>query len=86
MLSRYKLTINKLMDWKSTFLVNTTTIGLTFTQISEVTKIAAMIVGMAWTIIQIVNGINQFTDRRDRLAAIKKEKKRRKQRKNDKKL
>jgi len=81
MFSRYKIITNKSMDWKSTFLVNTTTIGLTFTQISEVTKIAAMLVGMAWTIIQIANGINQFTDRRDRLAAIKKEKKRRKDKK-----
>jgi hypothetical protein len=81
MFSRYKIITNKSMDWKSTFLVNTTTIGLTFTQISEVTKIAAMVVGMAWTIIQIANGINQFTDRRDRLAAIKREKKRRKDKK-----
>ena len=81
MFSRYKITTNKSMDWKSTFLVNTTTIGLTFTQISEVTKIAAMVVGMVWTIIQIANGINTFTDRRDRLAAIKKEKKRRKDKK-----
>lgn len=69
------------MDWKSTFLVNATSIGLTFTHINEVTKIAAMVVGMAWTIIQIANGINQFTDRRDRLAAIKREKKRRKDKK-----
>jgi len=81
MFSRYKIITNKSMDWKSTFLVNTTTIGLTFTQISEVTKIAAMVVGMAWTVIQIANGINQFTDRRDRLAAIKREKKRRKDKK-----
>ncbi len=81
MFSRYKIITNKSMDWKSTFLVNTTTIGLTFTQISEVTKIAAMVVGMVWTIIQIANGINTFTDRRDRLAAIKKEKKRRKDKK-----
>ncbi len=81
MFSRYKIITNKSMDWKSTFLVNTTTIGLTFTQISEVTKIAAMVVGMAWTIIQIANGINTFTDRRDRLKAIKKEKKRRKDKK-----
>ena len=81
MFSRYKIITNKSMDWKSTFLVNTTTIGLTFTQISEVTKIAAMVVGMAWTIIQIANGINQFADRRDRLAAIKREKKRRKDKK-----
>lgn len=81
MFSRYKIITNKSMDWKSTFLVNTTTIGLTFTQISEATKIAAMIVGMVWTIIQIANGINTFTDRRDRLAAIKKEKKRRKDKK-----
>jgi hypothetical protein len=61
MFSRYKIITNKSMDWKSTFLVNTTTIGLTFTQIA--------------------NGINQFTDRRDRLAAIKREKKRRKDKK-----
>lgn len=66
------------MDWKSTFLVNATSIGLTFTHINEVIKIAAMVVGMAWTIIQIANGINQFTDRR---AAIKREKKRRKDKK-----
>lgn len=84
MLSRYKFTINKQMDWKSTALVNATSIGLTFTHISEITKITAMVVGIAWTIIQIANGINQFTDRRDRLAAIKKEKKRRKEKKNDK--
>lgn len=84
MLSRYKFTINKQMDWKSTALVNATSIGLTFTHISEITKITAMVVGIAWTIIQIANGINQFTDRRDRLSAIKKEKKRRKEKKNDK--
>ena len=84
MLSRYKFTINKQMDWKSTALVNATSIGLTFTHISEITKITAMVVGIAWTVIQIANGINQFTDRRDRLAAIKKEKKRRKEKKNDK--
>ena len=84
MLSRYKFIRKKIMDWKSTALINATSIGLTFTHISEITKITAMLVGIAWTIIQIANGINQFTDRRDRLSTIKKEKKRRKEEKNDK--
>lgn len=83
---RYKYIINIGMDWKSTALVNATTLGLTLTQLSESVKIGAMIVGIAWTCIQIANGVNIFIDRRDRLAAIKKEKKSRKSKKNDKKL
>jgi len=74
------------MDWKSTALINATTLGLTLTQISESVKIGAMIVGIIWTFIQIANGVNQFTDRKERLASIKKEKKRRKKERDDKKL
>ena len=88
MLSRYISNINnnKIMEWKSTAIVIAATTGVSMTQISEAVKIGAMIVGMAWTIIQIVNGINVFIDRRDRLAAIKEEKKRRKKERDDKKL
>tara|TARA_R100000544_G_scaffold31962_1_gene18294 strand:+ start:276 stop:509 length:234 start_codon:yes stop_codon:yes gene_type:complete len=74
------------MDWKSTALINATTLGLTLTQISESVKIGAMIVGIIWTFIQIANGVNQFTDRKERLASIKKEEKRRKKERDDKKL
>jgi|SaaInlV_120m_DNA_3_1039746.scaffolds.fasta_scaffold86684_2 hypothetical protein len=83
MFTRYKSIIKRRMDWKSTFIVNTATIGLTFTGISESVKIGAMLVGIVWTIIQIVNGVNQFTDRRNRLRNIKKA---RKKKRNDKKL
>lgn len=69
------------MDWKSTFIVNATTLGLSLTKVSESIKIGAMAVGIVWTIIQIVNGVNQFTDRRDRLRRIRKHKKKKK--KND---
>lgn len=85
MLLRYKNILKEEMDWKSTAMVNATTlIGLSMVDISEAVKIGAMIVGMAWTIIQIVNGVNQFTDRKDRLNRIRKERKKRK--KDDKKL
>jgi hypothetical protein len=84
-LLRYKNILKEEMDWKSTAMVNATTlIGLSMVDISEAVKIGAMIVGMAWTIIQIVNGVNQFTDRKDRLNRIRKERKKRK--KDDKKL
>lgn len=86
MSARYKDIIKIGMDWKSTALINATTLGLTLTQISESVKIGAMIVGIIWTCIQIVNGVNTFRDRRDRLADINKEKKARKRKKDDKKL
>ena len=70
-----------IMDWKSTALVNMASIGLSMTQIDHSVKIGAMIVGIAWTIIQIVNGINVFLDRRSRINRIKKYKKKKK--KND---
>tara|TARA_R110001632_G_scaffold167703_2_gene286233 strand:- start:1808 stop:2026 length:219 start_codon:yes stop_codon:yes gene_type:complete len=72
------------MDWKSTALVNATTIiGLSMIDISEAVKIGAMIVGICWTVVQIANGVNEFRDRRERLNKIRKEKKRRKNKKND---
>lgn len=78
MLLRYKLKEKFGMEWKSTALVNATTIGISLTHISESVKIGAMIVGIVWTLIQITNGINQFRDRRDRLRSIRKAKKRKK--------
>lgn len=85
MLLRYKNILKKEMDWKSTAMINATTlIGLSMVDISEAVKIGAMIVGMVWTVIQIINGVNQFKDRRDRLNRIKKERKKRN--KDDKKL
>ena len=66
------------MDWKSTALVNMASIGLSMTQIDHSVKIGAMVVGIAWTIIQIVNGINVFLDRRSRINRIKKHKKKKK--------
>lgn len=83
MIVRYNCKQKVIMDWKSTALVNATTIGLSMTHISEAVKIGAMIVGMVWTFVQITNGVNQFRDRRDRLNKIKKEKKSRKNKKND---
>lgn len=78
MLLRYKLKEKFGMEWKSTALVNATTIGISMTHISEAVKIGAMIVGIVWTLIQITNGVNQFLDRRHRLKSIKKAKKRKK--------
>lgn len=69
------------MDWKSTALVNMASIGLSMTQIDHSVKIGAMVVGIVWTIIQIVNGINVFLDRRSRINRVKKYKKKKK--KND---
>jgi hypothetical protein len=83
MILRYNCKQKVIMDWKSTALVNATTIGLSMTHISEAVKIGAMIVGMVWTFVQITNGVNQFRDRRDRLNRIRKEKQRRKDKRND---
>lgn len=74
------------MEWKSTALINATTIGLSMTQISEGIKIGAMLVGIVWTLIQITNGINQFSDRLHRLSKIKKAKGKKNKKNNDKKL
>jgi len=54
---------NLYMDWKSTFLVNLTTIGLSMTTIDVGLKYGAMIVGIIWSIIQIINGIYSIMDR-----------------------
>jgi len=54
---------NLYMDWKSTFLVNLTTIGLSMTSIDIGLKYGAMIVGIVWSIIQIINGIYSIMDR-----------------------
>tara|TARA_R110000737_G_C14520937_1_gene475419 strand:- start:759 stop:1007 length:249 start_codon:yes stop_codon:yes gene_type:complete len=72
-----------IMDWKSTALVNMASIGLSLTQIEHSVKIGAMIVGIAWTIIQIINGINVFLDRKSRLDRVKKYKKKKKNKNND---
>lgn len=62
------MTFNDLyMDWKSTFLVNLTTIGLSMTAIDVGLKYGAMIVGIVWTIIQIINGIYTIIDRNKRV-------------------
>lgn len=55
------------MDWKSTFLVNLTTIGLSMTAIDIGLKYGAMIVGIVWTIIQIINGVYSIIDRNKRV-------------------
>ena len=78
MIARYKFKYKIGMEWKSTALVNATTIGISLTHISEAVKIGAMVVGIVWTCIQIANGINQFSDRRNRLKSIRKAKKRKK--------
>lgn len=78
MLARYNIKEVFRMEWKSTALINATTLGISMTHISEAVKIGAMIVGIVWTCIQIANGINQFNDRRSRLKSIKKAKKRKK--------
>ena len=62
------MTFNDLyMDWKSTFLVNLTTIGLSMTAIDVGLKYGAMVVGIIWTIIQIINGIYTIIDRNKRI-------------------
>lgn len=62
------MTFNDLyMDWKSTFLVNLTTIGLSMTAIDVGLKYGAMVVGIVWTIIQIINGIYTIIDRNKRV-------------------
>ena len=62
------MTFNDLyMDWKSTFLVNLTTIGLSMTAIDVGLKYGAMVVGIVWTIIQIINGIYTIIDRNKRI-------------------
>lgn len=62
------MTFNDLyMDWKSTFLVNLTTIGLSMTAIDIGLKYGAMVVGIVWTIIQIINGIYTIIDRNKRI-------------------
>ena len=59
MLVRYKLKDKIRMEWRSTALINATTIGISLTHISEAVKIGAMLVGIAWTFIQIANGIKK---------------------------
>jgi len=62
------MTFNDLyMDWKSTFLVNLTTIGLSMTAIDVGLKYGAMIVGIVWTKIQIINGNYTIIDRNKRI-------------------
>lgn len=62
------MTFNDLyMDWKSTFLVNLTTIGLSMTAIDVGLKYGAMVVGIVWTVIQIINGIYTIIDRNKRI-------------------
>lgn len=62
------MTFNNLyMDWKSTFLVNLTTIGLSMTTIDIGLKYGAMVVGIVWTVIQIINGIYAIIDRNKRV-------------------
>lgn len=62
------MTFNDLyMDWKSTFIVNLTTIGLSMTAIDIGLKYGAMVVGIVWTIIQIINGIYTIIDRNKRI-------------------
>ena len=78
MLVRYKLKDKIRMEWRSTALVNATTLGISLTHISEAVKIGAMLVGIAWTFIQIANGINEFNDRRSRLKSIRRVKKKKK--------
>jgi hypothetical protein len=55
------------MEWRSTALINVASLGLSLTQIDQTVKITAMGVGIVWTLIQIVNGINVFLDRRARI-------------------
>ena len=62
------MTFNDLyMDWKSTFLVNLTTIGLSMTAMDIGLKYGAMVVGIVWTIIQIINGVYAIIDRNKRI-------------------
>lgn len=62
------MTFNDLyMDWKSTFIVNLTTIGLSMTAIDIGLKYGAMVVGIVWTVIQIINGIYTIIDRNKRI-------------------
>ena len=55
------------MDWKSTFVVNLATVGLSMTAIDIGLKYAVMIVGLVWTIIQIINGIYTIIDRNKKI-------------------
>lgn len=66
MLGRYKNKHNR-MDWKSTALINVTSLGLSLTQINETVKIVAMMAGIVWTVVQIINGINIFIDRKNKI-------------------
>lgn len=66
MLGRYKNKYNR-MDWKSTALINVTSLGLSLTQINETVKIVAMMAGIVWTVVQIINGINIFIDRKNKI-------------------
>ena len=62
------MTFNEIyMDWKSTFIVNLTTIGLSMTAIDIGLKYAVMIVGLVWTTIQIINGIYTIIDRNKKI-------------------
>lgn len=62
------MTFNDLyMDWKSTFIVNLTTIGLSMTAIDVGLKYGAMIVGIVWTVIQIINGTYTIIDRNKKI-------------------
>ena len=62
------MTFNEIyMDWKSTFVVNLTTIGLSMTAIDVGLKYAVMVVGLVWTIIQIINGIYTIIDRNKKI-------------------
>ncbi len=62
------MTFNDLyMDWKSTFIVNLTTIGLSMTAIDVGLKYGAMVVGIVWTVVQIINGVYSIVDRNKRI-------------------
>ena len=74
------------MDFKSTFIINLTAWGIGMADIHEAVKIAALIVGTIYTIVQILKGLAELEDRKYRINKAKAERKRRKKERDDKKL
>jgi uncharacterized membrane protein (DUF106 family) len=74
------------MDFKSTFIINLTAWGIGMADIHEAVKIAALIVGTIYTIVQILKGLAELEDRKYRINKAKEERKRRKKERDDKKL
>lgn len=74
------------MDFKSTFIINLTAWGIGMADIHEAVKIAALIVGTIYTIVQILKGLAELEDRKYRIKKAKAERKRRKKERDDKKL